>query len=291
MTTEHEPRLSIVAPVYDEARILPELVRRCVQAGEACGVPFEVVLVDDASRDDSPAVLAGLAADARVRPQRLAHNAGQFGATQAGLRAARGAEVLVLDGDLQDPPEHIPALVAALAAAPADVVAVFAVKTRRDDPRAFMLGQALFHWLQRRLSAVAAPPGAGSYCVMRAAVARAVAAAPLRHANLSAVVALVAHARGGTLAAVPYAKQARYDEQTRVGWRGLVAEALESLQITGAVSALLRWAALACVLAAVGLVHAPLARALLVIAAVAAAAGAWWSGRTMRRVLAGVRGG
>lgn len=291
MTTDDAPlQLSIVAPVYNEARILPELVRRCVAAGAACGVPFEVVLADDASTDDSAAVLASLAAaDARLRPIRLERNAGQFGATQAGLRAARGAQVLVLDGDLQDPPEHIPQLVAALAAAGPDVAAVFAVKTRRDDPQLFMLGQALFHALQRWLSAVAVPPGAGSYCLMRAAVARRVATAPLRHANLSAVVALVAHAGGGRLDVVPYEKQARYDEQTRVGWRGLVAEAVESLQITGAVSTLLRWTALACLLAAVVLVQAPLPRTLLVLAAVAAGVGAWRSGRTMRRVLAAVR--
>lgn len=279
-------RLSIVAPVYNEARILPELVRRCLRAGEACGQSFELVLADDASTDDTVAVLAGLAADSRVRPQRLAANAGQFGATQAGLRAAQGEWVVVLDGDLQDPPELIPRLVATLETAEPPLVAVFAVKSDRDDPRAFMLGQAAFHWLQRHCGAVALPPGAGSYCLMRAAVAHRVAAAPLRHANLSAVVALVAHALGGQLGTVSYEKQARYDQQTRVGWRGLIAEALESLQLTGALSTLLRWLAIACVLLAVLLARDPSLRVLLLAAALAAAIAAWWASRLPRRLLA-----
>ncbi len=281
--------LSIVAPVYNEAQILPELVARCTHAGEQCGMPFEIVLADDASTDGTPAVLAELTRDPRVRHCRLPANAGQFGATQAGLRAARGSVVVVLDGDLQDPPELVPRLVAALTAADASVLAVFAVKASRDDPTAFMVGQFLFHGLQRVLSRVVLPPGAGSYCLMRGAVARRVASAALKRANVSAVVAVATAAMGGTLASVPYDKAARYDETTRVGWRGLILEALESLELTGALSRLVALAALG--LAAGGIAaftYPVLARALLAASATAAIVSVWVGGRA-RRALASVR--
>src|SRR5262249_39966817 len=161
------PTLSIVAPVHNEARILPELVARCTQAAEQRRVPFELVIVDDASTDDTATLLTDLARDGRVRPCRLPSNVGQFRATQAGLLAARGSWVVVLDGDLQDPPEQIPRLVDALSAAAPSVLAVLAVKSERDDPRLFMMGQFLFHRLQHALSRVALPRAAGSYCLMR----------------------------------------------------------------------------------------------------------------------------
>lgn len=233
------PTLSIVAPVYNEARILSEFVGRCTRAAEQVDVPFELVIVDDASTDDTPAVLADLARDTRVRPCRGHANVGQFRATQAGLHAARGELVVVIDGDLQDPPEHIPRLVEALSAAPPAVMAVLAVKARRDDPAAFMVGQFVFHRLQHAFSRVAVPRGAGSYCVMRRTLAQRVARVALAHTNMAAVVAVAARAVGGELATAPYDKGPRYDRSTRVGWQGLAAEALESLAITGALSRLL----------------------------------------------------
>jgi glycosyltransferase involved in cell wall biosynthesis len=282
------PALSIVAPVFNEARILPELVARCLRAGEQRQLPFELVLADDASTDDTPAVLAGLAADPRVRPCRLPVNAGQFGATRAGLRAARGDWVVVLDGDLQDPPEHIPLLVDALAAAPSAVLAVLAVKSRRDDPPLFTIAQFVFHHLQHLLSRVALPLGAGSYAIMRREVAARIGSAALRRANLAPVIAVAVRGLGGELATVAYEKGPRYDGPGRVGWRGLIAEAVESLALTGALPRLLGLAA--ALLAAAALL--PLGgspRAALVVAAVLAAGVAWVVSRRAASALATLR--
>src|SRR5262249_37728651 len=150
--------------------------------------------------------LASLARDGRVRVLRLPSNAGQFRATQAGLREARGTWIAVLDSDLQDPPETIPRLVEALATADAGVPAVLAVKSRRDDPLLFMLGQTVFHRLQHALSRVAVPRGAGAYCLMRRTIAERVARAECRHANLAAVVAVAVSAVGARVATVAYEK-------------------------------------------------------------------------------------
>src|SRR5437899_9240312 len=193
-----------------------------------------MVLVDDASTEATPALLASLARDGRVRAVRLTSNAGQFRATQAGLREARGSWIAVLDADLQDPPETIPRLVQVLATADPAVAAVLAVKSHRDDPLLFMLGQFIFHRLQHALSRVAVPRGAGAYCLMRRAIAERVARAECRRAHLAAVVAVAVSAVGGRVETVAYEKAARYDQQGHVGWAGLIAEALDSLTLPGA---------------------------------------------------------
>jgi dolichol-phosphate mannosyltransferase len=283
------PALSIVTPVYNEAGILPELVTRCTHAAERHGLPFELVIVDDASTDETPALLAALAHDDRVRPCRLSANRGQFRATQAGLRQAAGNWVVVLDGDLQDPPEEIPRLVDALARSAPSVLAVLAVKSQRDDPIAFMVGQFVFHRVQHWLSRVALPLGAGSYCVMRRAVAQRVALADFGRANLGAVLAVTVLALGGELATVSYEKGPRYDGSGRVGWQGLVAEALESLAVTGALSRLLALVAIG--LAIGGLAGGSLANGRLILfgAAATSAVAAAVIGLRVRRTLVRVR--
>ena len=222
------PSLSVVAPVHDEAAVLRELAARCVAAARSAGEPFEVILVDDASADETPAIAATLGPEVRVL--RLSENRGQLGATLEGLRAARGERVVVLDGDLQDPPELIPALLRALDGAGPGVEVAFAVKTRRDDPAWFLAGRAAYGALAR-LGAGRPPSGAGSYCAMRRALAARAARVRLRHANLATVLA----ALGAASVGVPYEKVARYDGASRVGAAGLAREALGSLFLGGAV--------------------------------------------------------
>ena len=105
--------LSVVSPVFNARECLDELYRRIQTAVQPITVDFEIVLVDDASRDDSWQVIQSLAAkDPRVRGIHLARNFGQHHAVTAGLEAARGEWIIVLDCDLQDRPEEIPRLYA-----------------------------------------------------------------------------------------------------------------------------------------------------------------------------------
>ena len=107
------PTFSFVSPVYQAEGLLAELVGRLVAVGEGLGGDFEIVLVDDRSADGSWARIQGLAArDPRVRGLRLSRNFGQHRAITAGLEQCRGEWVVVLDCDLQDRPEEIPALYA-----------------------------------------------------------------------------------------------------------------------------------------------------------------------------------
>lgn len=112
---EPEPELSIVITLYDEAATLEELYRRTVKTLDELGRPFELVFVDDGSTDGTFAALERLHhQDPRVRAVRFKRNFGQHPAMHAGLARARGATIVTMDGDLQNPPEDIPRLVEAI---------------------------------------------------------------------------------------------------------------------------------------------------------------------------------
>jgi glycosyltransferase involved in cell wall biosynthesis len=104
--------LSVVIPVYNEEENLPLLWPELRGVLERLGGTFEVVFVDDGSRDRSAEIVRGLRDDdARVRLVRLKTNAGETAATDAGFKAARGRRVVTMDADLQNDPQDIPALV------------------------------------------------------------------------------------------------------------------------------------------------------------------------------------
>jgi len=107
--------LSVVIPVYNEEDNLPELWTELRSVLEPMLLSFEVVLVDDGSRDRSAELIRGFReADPRVRLVRLKANAGETAATDAGLKAARGRWVVTMDADLQNDPHDIPTLLSHL---------------------------------------------------------------------------------------------------------------------------------------------------------------------------------
>ena len=106
--------LSVVIPVFNEEANLEEMIRRCLDVCRAAGRPFEIVLIDDGSRDRSAAMITAAAA---ANPGRLVgvllnRNYGQHAAVMAGFAHCRGDVVVTLDADLQNPPEEIPKLLA-----------------------------------------------------------------------------------------------------------------------------------------------------------------------------------
>lgn len=104
--------LSVVVPVYNEEENLPLFWDELRGVLERLGLAYEVIFVDDGSRDRSAEVIRGLReSDSRVRLVRLKTNAGETGATDAGFKAARGRRIVTMDADLQNDPEDLPTLV------------------------------------------------------------------------------------------------------------------------------------------------------------------------------------
>lgn len=253
--------LSVVIPVHNEASLVPELARRVVAATERASQDFEVLFVDDGSTDGTGDLPLPLGA----RWHRLPANRGQLAATQAGLQQASGRFVIVLDGDLQDPPEPIPDLFAAARRAVGHD-AVLMTKTTRSASLPFLVARRAYDLLQQAPGAHPLPPGAGSYLCMRQALAHRVSKLDLVDGNLAAVVVGL----GARVRTLPYAKLRRGAGDSRVGSWGLIREGLFSLLWTGAASA---WCFLIGLVAVAWGVRSRKPRALLAgIAALSAAA-------------------
>lgn len=137
------PRLSIVVPAFNEAESLPPLQQELAAALDAMGLPWEVLYVDDGSRDGTDEVIARLAAaEPRVRGASLRRNFGKSAALAVGFRLARGEYVATLDADLQDDPSELPRLLAALEQG-LDLVSGW--KRHRRDPPTKTLPSRLFN--------------------------------------------------------------------------------------------------------------------------------------------------
>ena len=188
MPSAPHPVLSVVVPMYDEAEVLPLFVERLRPVLDVLGEPYELLAVDDGSRDRTPVLLqAARRTWPQLRVLRLRANAGHQAAISAGLAAARGDWVVTLDADLQDPPEVIPEMIALARAEGVDVV--YGVRTDRSTDTAFKRRTAhLFYATMRLMGATGAPDHAGDYRLMSRATVDAVNALPEDHRVLRLVV-------------------------------------------------------------------------------------------------------
>ncbi|MBI5451143.1 MAG: glycosyltransferase family 2 protein [Gammaproteobacteria bacterium] len=166
MTRRHTPErfdgLSVIVPVYNEQQVLPELYRRLGVVLNTLGMPSEILFVNDGGSDGSVAYINSLiTTDSRVALIELSRNFGKEVAMSAGLDYARGEAVVIIDADLQDPPELIPELVAHWRAG-YDVV--YATRTSRaGESWLKKLTAFLFYRLVKRLGGVRIPPDTGDF--------------------------------------------------------------------------------------------------------------------------------
>lgn len=120
---QHSPTLSIVLPIYNEEENLRELHAEIVKALEPLDIPFEILMIDDGSKDTSLAVIKELASqDERVRFLAFAKNCGQSAAFAAGFQGARGEKIITMDADLQNDPADVGNMLKAWDAQGADMV-------------------------------------------------------------------------------------------------------------------------------------------------------------------------
>jgi dolichol-phosphate mannosyltransferase len=177
---------SVVVPVFNEEGNVDTLASRVIATMESLGAPFELLFVDDGSRDDTPERLRRLAArDARVRVVRFTRNYGQEAAVEALYLNARGRWIVQMDGDLQHPPEEIPKLIAKRDEG-YDVV--YGVRESRQDAMFRVLASAAMQWSMRTLMEIELPEDVSTFRLMSAPVARLVAALPERRKFFSALI-------------------------------------------------------------------------------------------------------
>jgi polyisoprenyl-phosphate glycosyltransferase len=200
--------LSVVAPVYNEEATIDEFYTRVCGALE--GLRFELVLVDDGSTDGSATVLDRLAAtDPRVRVVYLSRNFGHQTALTAGLDHAGGDAVVMLDADLQDPPELIPRMLDHWRTG-CDVV--YAVRDRRVGESRFKLATARwFYRLFDKLAQVELQHNSGDFRLLDRRALDALLSMRERNRFLRGMTVWV----GYTQAAVPYSRDPRYAGETK----------------------------------------------------------------------------
>ena len=170
--------LSIVIPVLNEERNVPELVRRIRHVVGPLGASFEIIFADDGSTDRTPEILHALhAEDDRIKVVHLARNFGHQAAISAGLRATAGDAVVVMDGDLQDSPEMIPAF---LERWQAGYDVVYAIRGRRAASWPKRVGYVVFYRLLARISQIEIPLDSGDFSLMSRRVVDVLNAMPER---------------------------------------------------------------------------------------------------------------
>ncbi|HKP73549.1 MAG TPA: glycosyltransferase family 2 protein [Pyrinomonadaceae bacterium] len=197
--------ISVVVPCYNEEAVLPETHARLVAVLEQLDAPgFEIVYVDDGSRDTTLGILRELqTADARVRVVGLSRNFGHQVAVSAGLEHAVGRAVVVIDADLQDPPEVILEMFALWREG---YQVVYGVRTDRAGETRFKLWTArAFYRLHNRLSETKLPLDAGDFRLLDRRVIDALLSMPERDRFLRGMISWI----GFKQAAVMFARQPR----------------------------------------------------------------------------------
>jgi glycosyltransferase involved in cell wall biosynthesis len=217
------PQLSVVVPLYNETENLSELHRRLTRSLCDLSVEYELVFVDDGSRDATGTLLDELAeTDPRLTVLHLSRNFGHQAALCAGIDHARGKSVVLMDGDLQDPPEVLGQLLRAWQDGN-DVV--YAVRTRRKEGRLKRFSYALFYRLLRASSELDIPLDSGDFCLMDRKVVKALKALPERQRFVRGLRSFVGFKQVGLI----YERDARHAGQPKYTFRKLACLAVDGL--------------------------------------------------------------
>jgi polyisoprenyl-phosphate glycosyltransferase len=215
--------LSLVIPVYNEAEVLPLLLARLLKVAPGWEMPYEVIFVDDGSTDDSVRVIRDLTrGQAAFRILQLSRNFGHQPAITAGLAAAKGEAVVVMDADLQDPPEMIETF---LEKWREGYQVTYAVRRQRQEGLLKRWAYKRFYRLLKRISSLDIPLDSGDFCLMDRRVLDELQALP---ENIRFVRGLRSYV-GFRQVGVPYAREARAAGRPKYSLRSLSNLALDGI--------------------------------------------------------------
>ena len=218
------PYLSVVLPCYNEGQVIRETHRRVTAVCRGVGKPYEIIVVNDGSTDNVWAELLRLTGeDPHVVAVNLSRNHGHQLALSAGLQFARGERVLIMDADLQDPPELLPDMLRTM---DEGVDVVYAKRrSRRGDSPAKRLFCALFYRLLDKLADTRIPLDTGDFRLISRRVCDLIVAMPERHRFLRGMVSWVGYRQEPIL----YDRDARFAGQTKYPLRKLMALAVDGI--------------------------------------------------------------
>ena len=220
------PMLSILVPAYNEAASLRELHREITAVGEANELAYEIVFVDDGSRDGSWQVIEELAQnDHRVSGIRFRRNFGKAAALTAGFQVTCGTVVFTLDGDLQDDPAEIPRF---LAKHEEGFEVVNGWKERRLDPWHKVYPSLVFNWLVGSLTGLKLHDHNCGLKLFTKDVADEIRI----YGELHRFIAVLAHARGFRVAELPVHHRPRKHGSSKYGVRRFLRGLLDLLTVT-----------------------------------------------------------
>jgi dolichol-phosphate mannosyltransferase len=213
-----------VLPVYNEEDTLPQLYKRLIAVVETLDGPAELLFVDDGSSDGTHRILEDLQQrDPRVTPLRLARNFGHQFAITAGIDHARGDAIVIMDADLQDPPEVVPDLVQRWQDG-YDVV--YAVRQRREGESWFKRATAsAFYRLLRRFAETDLPVDAGDFRLIDRRAAAAFRSLPERNRYVRGMFSWIGLRQTG----VAYARDERYAGEPKYSYRQSLRLALDGI--------------------------------------------------------------
>ena len=218
-----QPELSVVVPVYNEEDNLPRLYERLIAALDPTGLAYEIVFVDDGSRDGSLTYLRALTTnDPRVLIVELARNFGHQVAISAGLDHSRGRGVIVMDADLQDPPEVLPEFIAKWREGH-DVV--YAIRRQRKEGWLKRGAYAVFYRFLQRVANIEIPLDAGDFCIMDRRVVDVLSSMPERNRFVRGIRSWV----GLNQVGLAYERHTRHAGRPKYTFTRLVYLALDGL--------------------------------------------------------------
>jgi polyisoprenyl-phosphate glycosyltransferase len=219
--SELRPELSVVLPVFNEEKNLAPTYERLKAVLQEQGNSYELIFVDDGSNDRSLKILLDFAAqDRNVKIIQLARNFGHQIAVTAGLDYARGDGVIIMDTDLQDPPEVLPQFIAKWREG-SDVV--FAIREERKENLAKRMAYATFYRLLRKIARIDIPLNAGDFCIMDRKVVNLLRAMPERNRFVRGLRSWVGLRQVG----LPYKRQARHSGRPKYSISHLTLLALD----------------------------------------------------------------
>ncbi len=207
--------ISIVIPAYNEEDGIAELYRRIDAAAPAWRDDFEIIIVDDGSRDHTLEICTKIgAADPRLKVLSLSRNFGHQAAVSAGLMYARGSIVTVMDADLQDPPEELLPFIEKIREG-WDVV--YAIRTKRKEGLLKRFCYSAYYRILKRLAVLDIPLDSGDFCVMRGEVVDAMNRLPERNRFVRGLRSWVGFRQVG----LAYERQARFAGTPKYTFRKL----------------------------------------------------------------------